>query len=796
MSIPKTLTDLNRWVCFGADKQPIDPVHGSLAKSTDSNTWASYATATEAVGRFGCRGVGFVLGDGISGIDIDHCIDPETGAISDIAAEIVETMRSYTEYSPSGTGLHILWRGQKPPGACRNNKRGLEMYSTGRYFTVTGRAFADYPLRDGTEAAAALHAKYWTTAPKCAAAPPLPAASQGDDQDILQKARAARSGDKLAALLAGAWQGYATSQSEADLALCNLLAFWFGCDKARMDGVFRRSGLYRKKWDERHGAATYGSQTLDKAIADCQEVYDPARAVPQESFADAGEFLRSMGVTKPPCTPTSAAPGKKETQYSMDDTGNARRFRDLFGERVRYNYTQKCWMVWNGAVWHRDETATVKQMCDEMLDGMEKNLFGLHDPERTAALRRFIGKSRGSHAKDNLLTEAQHLAGIPATDADFDRHRGVFNLKNGTLKLRSGTLSPHSRAMLLTRLSTTIYDPDAGAPTWQAFLHSVTGGDTELQIYLQCMVGYMLSGSTREQCLFFLYGEGSNGKSTFLDVLAELMGNYAMNTQSETITQRRQSDGPRTDIARLKGARLVTISECPADVWLDEAMVKQLTGGDTVTARYLYGREFEFKPEFKLIMATNHKPRIRGTDTGIWRRIRLVPFTQCIPPEKQDLQLPDKLHAEMPGILNWAVAGVQMWLKASNGGKRRGLPPCAAVDSATKEYRGEQDRLKSFVEDCTACAPGYTIQASVLYQVYRKWCEENGERFPLTGNKFGREMGKLFEKEIGRSFSQYKAVRLSDEGNRLMVWALSGSAKKQESSTSPTEQLKMQLPKS
>ena len=233
----------------------------------------------------------------------------------------------------------------------------------------------------------------------------------------------------------------------------------------------------------------------------------------------------------------------------------------------------------------------------------------------------------------------------------------------------------------------------------------------------------MLTGSTREQCIFFLYGDGSNGKSTFLDVLADLFGSYAMNAQSETITARRQSDSPRADIARLKGARLVTISECPADVWLDEAIVKQLTGGDTVTARYLYGREFEFKPEFKLIMATNYKPRIRGTDSGIWRRIRLVPFTQTIPEDKQDLQLPDKLRAELPGILNWALEGLRRWMQASAGGKRRGLPPCAAVDNATAEYRGEQDRLKQFLEDCTEPALGYTVQAGILYQTYRAWCD-------------------------------------------------------------------------
>ena len=814
MRIPQELLNIPRWVCCTANKLPIDPKTGKAADSTDPATWADYATAAAAVTPLGCRGVGFVLGDGFAGIDLDHCIDPATGVVDDTALDIVDAMQSYTEISPSGTGLHILWRGEKAGKACRRalgSGVGLEMYDGGRYFTVTGRSWHDppLPLAERTAEAAQIYRQYLDrpkpAAPTAAQARPVqprPAGAQSD-AEILEIAKQAKGGDKLAALLAGNWQPYAASHSEADLALCNLLAFWLGADKARMDAAFRASGLYRKKWDERRGADTYGHITLDRAIADCQDVYDPDRAQPLPQEAPPGDeveaLLRSMGVHRPAAAapqtpPAKAAPGRKT--YSLDDTGNARHFRDLYGDRVRYNYTQKVWMLWDGKVWCQDETAAVKQLADEMLDGMEKNLFGIHDPQQAAAMRKFIAKSRGSHAKDNLLKEVQHLTGIPTTDADFDKVGSALNVQNGFLKLRSGKLYPHDRARLITRLAGASYDPDATAPTWLRFLDDVTGGDKALQTYLQCMVGYMLTGSTREQCIFFLYGDGSNGKSTFLEVLAELMGSYAMNAQSETITARRQSDSPRADIARLKGARLVTISECPADVWLDEAIVKQLTGGDVVTARYLYGREFEFRPEFKLIMATNHKPRIRGTDSGIWRRIRLVPFTQRIPDDKQDLQLPDKLRAELPGILNWALDGLRQWLAASAGGKRRGMPHCPAVDSATAEYRGEQDRLKQFLEDCTEPAASYTIQAGVLYQVYRRWCEENGERYPLTGTKFGREVAKGLKRVKTRTSFEYCDLRLTDEGNRLMVCALQGGSRPR-SGTPLYEQQRMDtLPRS
>lgn len=790
MRIPEELKAHPRWVCCTDNKLPIDPKTGRAADSTDPGTWADYSTAAAAVSPLGCRGVGFVLGDGFSGIDIDHCIDTVTGTVDERALAIVEAMQSYTEISPSGTGLHILFNGGKPGPACRRSLGGgvgLEMYDGGRYFTVTGRSWHDppLPLADRTAEAAEIYRQYLdkpkpaaTTAAQAPPVQPRPAGALSD-AEILEKAKQAKGGEKLAALLAGDWQAYASSHSEADLALCNLLAFWLGADKQRMDAAFRASGLYRPKWDQRRGADTYGNITLARALADCQEVYDPTPVLTEipseEAKAEVADLLRSMGIApgkKEESAPAPSAPAPGRKTYSLDDTGNARRFRDLYGDKVRYNYTQGCWMIWTGQVWRRDETAAVKQMCDAMLDGMEKGLFGIHDPQQAAALRKFIQKSRGSHAKDNLLKEAQHLTGIPATDNDFDKARGMFNVQNGVLKLRSAKLCDHERARLITRLAGASYNPDATAPTWLRFLDDVTGGDKDLQNYLQCMVGYMLTGSTREQCIFFLYGDGSNGKSTFLEILAELLGTYAMNAQSDTITARRSSDGPRTDIARLKGARLVTISECPADVWLDEAIVKQLTGGDVVTARYLYGREFEFRPEFKLIMATNYKPRIRGTDSGIWRRIRLVPFTQRIPEEKQDLQLPDKLRAELPGILNWALEGLCQWMQSSSGGKRRGLPHCAAVDSATAEYRGEQDRLKQFLDDCTEAAPGYTIQAGLLYQVYRKWCEENGERYPLTGNKFGREIAKALPRTKTRANFAYQDVRLTDEGNRLMAYAL------------------------
>ena len=762
---PQALKESRRWVCFNAAKTPINPATGQNAKPNDPATWGTLEAAQAAVSRFGLRGVGVLLGDGLCGIDIDHCRDPDTGVLSDMAREIIDGMQTYAEESPSGTGVHLLFTGQKPAGACRKSSIGLEMYDGGRYFTVTGKALNDLAIEERTAQCAAVHAKYLAK-PE---APWVPAPAgvwqkvDRSDEELLRTACAARDGERFAALYAGDWQAYYNSHSEADLSFCNLLAFWFGADVERMDHVFRTSGLMRPKWDERRGAKTYGRWTLERAVSDCQEVYTPSPEPDKTPFADQDEALRALNVKYGTQSPAAApAPGVKT--YSLDDTGNARRFRDRYADRVRYNPTDKCWMVW-------DDLATIKGLADEMLDQMDKACFGIRDINTAGALRRHVQKSRSSRSKEAFLKEAQHLPGIPMLPEQFDRNKGLLNLRNGILNLARRELVPHDRARYITRMAQVDYDPAAQAPVWEAFIQSVTGGDAQLAEYLQVMVGYCLCGSTREQCMFFLYGDGANGKSTFLETLAKMLGDYCMNAQADTIasTRSRSSGAARSDVARLKGARFVTLEEGDQGATLDEGLVKQMTGGNTITARFQYGKEFEFRPEFKLVEATNHLPKIHGTDVGIWRRIRLVPFTQSIPEEKQDILLPQKLEAELPGILNWALDGLQKWLANSQGGRRHGLPACAAVDSAVSAYKQDQDRIAAFLADCTEPAEGSTVQASVLFRTYLNWCSENNEKWRMANKQFGMEVKKHYEIRKGMYYNEYVDMALSDEGMRCMA---------------------------
>ena len=292
----------------------------------------------------------------------------------------------------------------------------------------------------------------------------------------------------------------------------------------------------------------------------------------------------------------------------------------------------------------------------------------------------------------------------------------------------------------------------------------MTKGDKELQDYLQKCVGYSLTGSIREQCAFFLYGIGNNGKSTFLDTIADLMGTYAANVQPETIMMKKgDSGGANSDIARLKSVRFVTSEEPTEGVRLNEGLVKQLTGGGKVTCRFLYGDDFEYQPEFKIWIGTNHKPVIRGTDNGIWRRIRLIPFEVNIPADKVDKNLKYKLRKEMPQIMAWAVEGCIKWQK-------EGLEPPECVEKATAEYKVEMDVLASFNESCVIIdyENGESISANVLFSVYSAWANANNE-FEMSSRKFFTEITKKMPEKSRRADGiYYNKIRLTDYAKSLI----------------------------
>jgi putative DNA primase/helicase len=341
-------------------------------------------------------------------------------------------------------------------------------------------------------------------------------------------------------------------------------------------------------------------------------------------------------------------------------------------------------------------------------------------------------RSEGEPRLQAMVRLAASEMPLQVEAARLDAEPLLLNVKNGTLDLRTGTLRPHDQLDLITRLAPVRWDRAADCPRWKAFLDHVLAADKELVQFVQRAVGYSLTGETSERSLFVLHGDGANGKTTFLETLAAALGDYAVRTPTETLLAKRLEAIPN-DVARLKGARFVTASEAGEGVQLAEARVKEFTGRDTLTARFLYHEWFEFVPEFKLWLATNHKPVIHGTDKAIWDRIRLVPFHVRIPKAKRDRHLLEKLRAELPGILRWAVDGCLAW-------QRHGLGHSRAVKSATSDYRAEMDSFAAFLVARCILDPGARVQSSSLWDAYRQWTDNRDLRWPLSRKEFASRL--------------------------------------------------------
>lgn len=751
--IPQELKALPNWICWDAvpdekrgkiKKVPINALTGGGAMSNNPSTWCDFDTAVKASEKH--SGIGFMFGGcPYFGVDIDGKEEEleayQRGENGNIISEFISTLQSYAEISQSGKGIHIICRGTLPKRGRR--KGSVEMYEDGRFFVMTGNSCSEYAgISDCTESIKPLHEKY-IGGGREPQAKIRPAVSLSSADDIVKAAAGAKNGGKFVALYGGDTAGY-TSSSEADMALCSILAFWTGCDASKMDVIFRSSGLMREKWDRPQSGSTYGALTIQKAIAGCSQVYSPKNSY-SASFKQ-GEVNAQTEQTG-------------QRLYSFDDTGNAQRFVDLFGDKVRYCYTDKRWLWYDGRKWCTDMTGTVKRLADKAVACMaaEAKVYAQLDADEgtdmAKAFEKHMKSCRSNKSKNAMLSEVMHH--VPVLPAQMDRFKTVLNTPGGVIDLRSGGISPHDPMTYLTKMTAVEYSENADCPRWLAFLDDIFRKDKDLIRYVHKAVGYSLTGSTTEQCAFFLYGTGRNGKSTFIDIIRDIFGDYAANIQPETIMVRsNQSTAINSDIARLKGARLVTSVEPNEGVRINEGLLKQLTGDDTVTARKLYGDEFEFKPEFKLWMATNHKPVIRGTDTGIWRRIHMIPFTVQIPEEKIDRRLKYKLSAELTGIFRWAVEGCLLWQK-------EGLKMPRAVLEEVREYRREMDVISAFVEDKCTVGKGLSVKSSQLFAAYLNWAEQNNE-YRMSSTKFGMELAKRFEKVKTRSGAYFNGINLDN----------------------------------
>jgi len=410
------------------------------------------------------------------------------------------------------------------------------------------------------------------------------------------------------------------------------------------------------------------------------------------------------GVSRPP------------SGFNLTDLGNSERFVARHGADVRYCYPWATWLVRTGARWESDEAGRAHRLAKEAVRGIYQEAAEAEDEDRRKALAKHAARSESADKIRAMLELAR--SELPVAPDELDADPMVLNAKNGTIDLRTGELREHRREDLITKLAPVEYDRGAEAPTWARTLERVLPAP-EVRAFFKKLCGYAISGDVSEHVLPVLYGTGANGKSTILNALLEAAGGYGMQAAPDLLIAKR--GGHPTEVADLFGMRLVASIEVEDGRRLAESLVKTLTGGDKVRARRMRQDFWEFEPTHTAFLCTNHKPEIRGTDNAIWRRIRLIPFTETIPPAEQDKKLPEKLRAELPGILAWAVEGCLEW-------RRDGLQAPEEVRKATGAYRSEMDVIGAFLADECEAGDGYRAPFKAVYERYAEWCAEGGEK--------------------------------------------------------------------
>ena len=443
-------------------------------------------------------------------------------------------------------------------------------------------------------------------------------------------------------------------------------------------------------------------------------------------------------------------------RFNPTDLGNAARLVAHHGGDLRYCYPWSKWLIWDTRRLVADDTGAVNRRAKQTVKAIYQEAAAAPDEEQRKALAKHAMRSEAENRIQAMISLAK--SEVPIMPADLDANPWLLNCANGTVDLRTGEMREHSREDRLTKLVPVAYDPKASAPTWASTLERVLPSEA-VRAFFKRLCGYAISGDVSEHVLPVLYGTGANGKSTIVNALLEAVGEYGMQAAPDLLIAKR--GGHPTEVADLFGMRLVASVETEDGRRFAESLVKQLTGGDKVRARRMRQDFWEFEPTHTVFLATNHKPEVRGTDTAIWRRIRLIPFTETIPPEQQDKKLPSKLRAELPGILAWCVEGCLEW-------QREGLQAPDEVRKATGEYRSEMDVIGAFLRD--ECEIGRDYKASFMdvYNRYEEWCEEGGEK-PETRRKFNarlKERGKFIDRRSGPGGSyEWHGLRLLKKQN-------------------------------
>lgn len=444
--------------------------------------------------------------------------------------------------------------------------------------------------------------------------------------------------------------------------------------------------------------------------------------------------------------------------FHLTDLGNARRLVTFHGRDLRYCHPWGKWLTWTGKRWAVDDSGEVDRRAKDVTRELWREVAECDDSDERKELATWARSCESSARIRSMIDLARSEPGVPVLPEDMDRNPWLFNCTSGTIDLRTGDELEHRREDLICQCALADYEPDMPAPIWEAFVHRIFDGKADLIRFVRRLLGWCLTGDVSEQLLPFFHGAGANGKSVLVGAVQGILGpDYAMKAPPDLLMMRGGDSHP-TERADLFRKRFVACVETEDGRRLAESLVKELTGGDRVRARRMREDFWEFSPTHKIVLASNHKPRIRGTDHGIWRRVRLVPFDVTIPEGERDKQLPSKLEAEYPGILAWLVRGCLEW-------QRDGLGCPPEVMAATDRYRRSEDVVSQFVEECCRLNDSDRESAGALYATYKRWATEQGDR-PMTQRRFGEQLGTAHPKVSinGRVWYVGLSVNHTEEG--------------------------------
>ena len=440
------------------------------------------------------------------------------------------------------------------------------------------------------------------------------------------------------------------------------------------------------------------------------------------------------------------------------DAGNAIRLVKLFGDDIRYVYEFKKWMHWDGSRWLFDEDGYMYRLAKETARSISQEAANETDESRRRMLLQHALKSENKQQLDSMIQVAKTEEGITISQSNIDQDKYLLGVVNGVVNLRTGGLIDKSKESMITKRCGATFDHNAKCPQWLNFVNEITDGNKELANYLKKSVGYSLTGETKEHLFFFLHGNGANGKSVFVNIIQDMLGDYSMQTPVSTIMTRGKGN-INNDIARLRGARFVATTETDEGSRFNESEIKLITGGDMISARFLHKEYFDYRPQFTLWISGNHKP-VPGDSYSIWRRLILIPFDVRFSEDKQDKNLTDKLRSELPGILNWAIDGCLEW-------QDEGLTTPKIILDATKEYQTEMDRINSWMEDCCSnnASNHNSVKASDLYKSYKRWADDNGE-WCMNQRILGTKLAERgFQKRRESRGWVYRGIQLNKSNN-------------------------------